>query len=124
MDLAPTKMYKPSLPLFITEPVFTEGVTVHILGIKSLFFLLPEDFSGDLSQALRLLADYHDQVKGTNKPIIREPDPQVTEDNIWESFLKDIPGMRVAGMMSVMELCKDPLRWEYKDPRPPQKEEK
>jgi len=40
---------------------------LKVLWIKNLCFKLPDDFSGGLSDALRLLADYHDRVKNTER---------------------------------------------------------
>ncbi len=43
------------------------------LSIKNAYFRLPDDFSGELSDALRLLADYHDEVSGKGPIPTTEP---------------------------------------------------
>ena len=37
---------------------------MKILALYMTYFRLPDDFSGGISDALRLMADYHDQVTG------------------------------------------------------------
>ena len=54
------------------------------LVMQTAHFKLPDDFEGTISDALRALADYHDDVTG--KP---QQDFQILEDNIAEmSFRK------------------------------------
>lgn len=66
---------------------------MKILNFGILYFSLPDDFDGGFSDALRLLADYHDSVAGTSKQKIGEPQDtpsgisaQEYEKEIWEKF--------------------------------------
>jgi hypothetical protein len=56
---------------------------MKVLSIKQAYFRLPDDFEGGLSAALRLLADYHDEM--VKKP--DDPDePRLVEiDNELEN---------------------------------------
>jgi hypothetical protein len=40
---------------------------MKILTLYMAYFRLPDDFSGSTSDALRLMADYHDKVAGDSK---------------------------------------------------------
>lgn len=60
-----------------------------ILYINGLFFLLPEDFKGGLSQALRAFADYHDSVSGTPKQKIFDRIDDDPEDAMTVVELRD-----------------------------------
>ena len=57
---------------------------LKVLGILHMFFRLPSDFEGDLSAALRLLADYHDGAKeGALTPVEHDP-TKMTAQEFWE----------------------------------------
>lgn len=59
---------------------------MKILKLGSLTFQLPEDFTGGLSDSLRLVADYIDLPKDQ---ISQETvTPCKSEDDIWEEFLR------------------------------------
>lgn len=85
-----------------------------VLHINHLFFLLPDDFKGGLSAALRAFADYHDTVSGTPKqtisgPIAKDdPEEQMTvselRDKRFSKFLDLIDceeKYRVLGVVSI-----------------------
>lgn len=60
-----------------------------LLHIDALFFLLPEDFKGGLSEALRAFADYHDSVSGTPKQKIFDRVDDDPEDSMTIKELRD-----------------------------------
>lgn len=62
---------------------------LKVLSIENLFFKLPDDFNGGLSEALRLLADYHDQVKDSDKHTV-EDKKYIDYDTAWYNFLKNL----------------------------------
>ena len=41
---------------------------MKILALHMAYFRLPDDFSGTISDALRLMADHHDNVANTSTP--------------------------------------------------------
>ena len=59
-----------------------------VLHIDGLFFLLPEDFKGGLSEALRAFADYHDSVSGTPKQKILDAIDDDPEDSMTVAELR------------------------------------
>ncbi len=60
-----------------------------VLYINSLLFLLPDDFEGGLSDALRAFADYHDTVSGTPKQKILDRVDDDPEDSMTVAELRD-----------------------------------
>jgi hypothetical protein len=68
----------------------------RILHIDHLRFLLPDDFTGSLADALRLTADYLDLPK---EPI-EQPKPsqengiRLTLEEVWEEFMKTLEDNR------------------------------
>lgn len=82
---------------------------LKVLTIKDFYFKLPDDFDGGLSDALRLYADYHDEVKNTDKhtndPVNKELSD--TDIEMWYGFLDIIEGgnKKMIGNLSISE-CK------------------
>lgn len=87
---------------------------MKVLHVRNLYFKLPDDFEGDISEALRALADYHDQVDGTPKQIVGPGDEDnpfdgltVTEceERMWAEFWDMIhtSDRRHRGHLSVFE---------------------
>jgi hypothetical protein len=84
---------------------------VKILEIDALFFRLPDDFQGGLSDALRLLADYHESVRD----VPRLPVPQTLRDldkpygewrfDLFRCFSHAVrdEGLRVTGAASLFD---------------------
>lgn len=62
---------------------------MKVLGLNT-YFLLPNNFDGKLSDALRLMADYYDEVGKNNPKRIVEPTEHVNKSYIWNDFLKII----------------------------------
>ena len=82
---------------------------MKVLAIDSLFFKLPEDFEGGLSDALRSLADYHEQ-PATAERQRREkaPDDALSwrefRTKLWKMFLEAVSeGNRMCGTISLSE---------------------
>jgi len=64
-----------------------------VLSIEHLYFWLPEDFDGGLSDALRQFADYHDNMKNVtqkpeDKPYQPADDVETVRYKIWNKFLQ------------------------------------
>lgn len=80
---------------------------LKVLFIKDFYFKLPDDFNGGLSDALRLYADYHDEVKNTDKHKIEDGEKLSEDDvSIWYHFLDSIEkGQKMTGCLSISE-CK------------------
>jgi len=90
----------------------SELTEVKYLSIQNMYFQLPPDFEGGISDALRALADYHDQVKNTP---IQEINPEdmghlsgmTMEEGfqeIWRLFglaIRENPARRVVGKISL-----------------------
>lgn len=58
---------------------------MQALSIKQAYFRLPDDFDGELSDALRLLADYHDEVASkSTTPIAIEVDQELLNKSFKE----------------------------------------
>ena len=51
------------------------------------YFKLPNNFNGGLSDALRLMADYHDAVKGTDKQDIGGIIDKNNKPDLWGDFI-------------------------------------
>lgn len=81
---------------------------LKVLCIKDLYFKLPEDFIGGLSDALRLMADYHDEVKNTEKhemePSFMSDKDRAKSDDNWYRFLDILEkGQKFTGIISISE---------------------
>ena len=86
---------------------------LQVLEVGPLYFALPGDFNGTVSDALRLLADYHEHPETEKK---REVDEEVDgADDIpkapelfralWKGFLKAVDeGYRVHGLMTYVQI--------------------
>lgn len=77
------------------------------LVIDALYFKLPDDFKGGLSDALRAAADYHDEVKHTRQrrtDVSREiPWPEMRKA-LWKEFLEAVAdGDRLCGCACLSE---------------------
>ena len=80
---------------------------LKVLTVENFYFKLPDDFNGGLSDAIRLYADYHDEVKNTDKHEIDDND-ELPKDSIsmWYHFLDSIEnGQKMTGCISISE-CK------------------
>ena len=71
------------------------------------YFRLPDDFSGSLSDALRCMADYHDHPKSE---VVHYPPPQLStklSDTLGETFDEFIgavrDGKRLSGLMQMKD---------------------
>ena len=95
---------------------------MKVFHVRSLYFKLPDDFEGDISEALRALADYHDQVDGTPKQVDEPGDQENTyssmtvegfEECIWAEFWDMIhtSDRRHRGQLSVF----DPDNWQAEE---------
>lgn len=84
---------------------------LKILQIEDLYFKLPDDFSGGLSQALRALANYHDEVMNTPRQVIGSPSDERDKiplreahnqlfDQFWDMIHTD-SDHRVKGSLSM-----------------------
>jgi hypothetical protein len=79
------------------------------LVIQALHFRLPDNFSGSVSEALRLLADYHDAHASSMKVQIAKKfyDMRFGEANsvLFDQFVEDIvsKGKRLAGILQLAE---------------------
>jgi len=87
---------------------------VIVFNARNLHFLLPEDFAGTTSDALRLLADYH-ELESTKERSESIPWPAGTTmetrkhtdvmQSVWDTFLDNIDnGGRVSGELTIHEL--------------------
>jgi len=86
---------------------------MKILEIGPVLFKLPDDFSGGLSDALRLLADYHELPKTERKRLSRPskrgtPDrpkeyQAFRESRLGEFFAAVKEGYKVHGSVCMME---------------------
>ena len=56
---------------------------MKVLVLQTVHFKLPDDFEGTLSDALRVLADYHDSMTGTPQQDLR-----LLEDDIGEASFR------------------------------------
>lgn len=63
---------------------------MKVLSISNLFFKLPDDFNGGLSEALRMLADYHDEKNNVESCTLHRKFKDDEYKCIWEFFLKSI----------------------------------
>lgn len=73
---------------------------MKVLGLRG-YFKLPNDFDGGLSDALRLLADYHDRPETKKRKEVSDGNA----DDYWAEFLNDIKnGNRVTMGISISEL--------------------
>lgn len=82
---------------------------MKVLTIDALFFKLPDDFEGGLSDALRVMADYHDAPK-TREGQKRETNTDRStpwrqmRDKMWLEFLEQIKGgQRLRGSVCICE---------------------
>jgi len=55
------------------------------------YFLLPDNFIGDISDALRVLADYHESPQAEKQRLTKEAANKTTDGDIWKGFIKGIP---------------------------------
>ena len=90
---------------------------MKVLTILLSNFLLPNDFNGRFSDALRLLADYHDEVKNTPKQKI-ECSVNVSKNisledaynKAWNDFWKHIDENRkFSGCVMISELTNNKM---------------
>lgn len=97
---------------------------MKILYAEFIAFALPDDFNGGLSDALRLLADYHEEVEREGKPQeISEIKDTVDVDEAWQDFIKGLPDKKLVAAMGVQETggATSPDAWIYRDPKHPVK---
>lgn len=82
------------------------------LSIKQAYFRLPDNFDGGLSDALRLLADYHDEVASkSSTPAVVEADPELLNrtfkevDNVlFDRFIQSIQqNKRFVGLVQLAD---------------------
>ncbi|KKN96689.1 hypothetical protein LCGC14_0163330 [marine sediment metagenome] len=85
---------------------------MKILHFGMLYFRLPDDFEGGLSEALRAFADYHDEKTGTpNQKIGAQTAPpddmsaEEYEESMWAEFYKLVheTDLRVHGTAGLSE---------------------
>jgi len=90
-----------------------KGRPDRILAIDTLVFALPDDFDGDLADALQLLTDYHREVDGTpiqdiaHKPVTKQDLlrlwTEVRTEN-WRRFIDALTqDKRLAGRMGIQD---------------------
>jgi len=65
----------------------------NVFFIDKLYFLLPEDFEGSFTDALRLTADHFEKIKAKKNDI--------TIEKMWGSFLEDIPEKKLQAAMNI-----------------------
>ena len=83
---------------------------MKVLVLHTAHFRLPDDFEGTLSDALRLLADYHDDKTGTPQRDLRPLENEVGEMSfrkanavLFERFLDSIKdGRRLVGTVQMV----------------------
>lgn len=80
---------------------------LKVLEVGPLFFALPEDFSGTASDALRLLADYHESPEASANRVVGDEAGKLTpafreERKVrWSELLDAVKeGNRVCGVLS------------------------
>ena len=65
--------------------------TMKVLAINSLLFMLPSDFDGSVSDALRLAADYHDMKHGTSRNVatgrLKTKTFEEAHNELWDHFI-------------------------------------
>jgi hypothetical protein len=71
------------------------------------FFHLPDDFGGGISDALRLMANYHDSVKNTSKQEMEkgiDDKCHPTYEENWNYFLNAVKnGKKIQGLTAICE---------------------
>lgn len=80
------------------------------LILQTAHFKLPDDFEGTLSDALRQLADYHDQMTGTPQQDFRPLEDEVAELTfrqantiLFDRFLDSVrDGRRFVGTVQIV----------------------
>ena len=88
---------------------------MHTLVINSAHFRLPDNFNGNMSDALRLLADYHEEVAGNrHSTTVKVSDDMMNmsfksvEGDLWDNFIEQVQlGKRFIGLLSLSSY--DPL---------------
>lgn len=89
---------------------------MKVLHFGTLYFKLPDDFDGGLSDALRALANYHDRKTGTPDQKIGLPtappddvSADAYEKRVWEEFYKmtQDTDLRVHGLAGLSEYPKE-----------------
>lgn len=83
---------------------------MKILGVSG-YFELPDDFNGTFSDALRLIADYHDNEGIENPNRERVPESNLHPKKLWEEFLLNA----VRGNRLTMEIAMKEWRENEKD---------
>ena len=89
---------------------------MKVLSFGVLYFKLPDDFTGGLSEALRAMADYHDEKAGT--PVQKIGGPRKASDDlsaiqheekIWGGFWTGVHAgeFRVYGHVGIAEYPED-----------------
>lgn len=81
------------------------------LSIKQAYFRLPDDFDGELSDALRLLADYHEVASKSSIPTAVEADPELlnksfkeVDSALFDRFIRSIQqDKRFVGLVQLAE---------------------
>jgi len=72
-----------------------DSVPKKFLGVSNLIFILPDDFEGDITDALPLMVEYINDVVNKAKEIkIKEENK---ESSIFESLLKSSNKNRITG---------------------------
>ena len=83
---------------------------MKVLVLQTIHFKLPDDFEGNLSDALRVLADYHDSMTGTPQQDLRLLEDSVGEMSfrkanavLFERFLDSVrDGRRCVGTVQIV----------------------
>lgn len=79
------------------------------LVVHALHFRLPDNFSGGMSEALRLLADYHDAHTPSQKVQVAKKFYNMSfgeaNSELFDQFIEDIvnKGKRLAGILQLAE---------------------
>lgn len=82
---------------------------MKVFTIDALFFKLPDNFEGGMSDALRAMADYHDEPKTREgqerkKNTDRSAPWRQMRDKMWFEFLEQIKGgQRLRGSVCICE---------------------
>ena len=85
------------------------NMKMKVLVIDALFFRLPDDFEGGLSDALRAMADYHDDpvtLAGQEREVESDKgEPwRKMRDKMWYEFMDTVEGgQRLRGSVTIVE---------------------
>lgn len=90
-----------------------------VFSAEFLFFHLPDDFEGGISDALRLMADYHDKAKGTGKQEVGGSVQSQREKFVeeWYAFLQSVleKNKKLHGGFSISEFDEENNKMERMD---------